>query len=219
MKFMAYLMSVSVSVLQIIFHKIFSCKNVFANNSKSTSGVKPFPVRCAGFAGLLINSLYRTRFMTTPTALQTLQKFRVIIGAVRQHSQELEAACGISGAQVWVLATIAETPEITVSQLSQSISVHVSTASNLLDKLDRAGLVERIRSDKDRRVVRLRLTDAGRDILSRAPRPLTGLVIDALNKMPEAARIRLDADLACLMEHLNRIDQTTANVPLTNLVR
>lgn len=157
--------------------------------------------------------------MNAPTVLQTLQKFRVIIGAVRQHSQELEAACGISGAQVWVLATIAETPDITVSQLSQAISVHVSTASNLLDKLDRAGLVERIRSNKDRRVVRLYLTEAGKDILSRAPGPLTGLVVDALNKMPEAARIRLDAELACLVEHLNQVDQSTANVPLTNLVR
>jgi hypothetical protein len=42
--------------------------------------------------------------MTTPTILETLQKFRIIIGAVRQHSRALETARGISGAQVWVLA-------------------------------------------------------------------------------------------------------------------
>jgi DNA-binding MarR family transcriptional regulator len=157
--------------------------------------------------------------MTSPSVLETLQKFRIIIGAVRQHSQALEAACGISGAQVWVLATIAETPDITVSRLSQAISVHVSTASNLLDKLARAGLVERIRGEVDRRVVHLRLTPAGSDILARAPRPLTGLMIDALKKMPEDARIRLDAELACLVQHLNQVDQGAANVPLSNLVR
>lgn len=157
--------------------------------------------------------------MPSPTALETLQKFRIIIGAVRQHSQALETACGISGAQIWVLATIADTPDITVSQLSQAISVHVSTASNLLDKLARAGLVERIRGEQDRRVVRLRLTQAGGEILARAPRPLTGLMIDALNKMPEAARIRLDAELAGLIEHLNLVDQRAANVPLSNLMR
>jgi DNA-binding MarR family transcriptional regulator len=157
--------------------------------------------------------------MSPPTALETLQKFRIIIGAVRQHSQALETACGISGAQVWVLATIADTPDITVSKLSQAISVHVSTASNLLDKLARAGLVERIRGEQDRRVVRLRLTQAGGEILARAPRPLTGLMIDALNKMPEASRIRLDAELAGLIEHLNLVDQRAANVPLSNLMR
>jgi len=157
--------------------------------------------------------------MTNPLVLETLQKFRIIIGAVRQHSQALEAACGISGAQVWVLANIADAPDITVSQLSQALSVHVSTASNLLDKLARAGLVERIRSEEDRRVVRLRLTEAGRDILARAPRPLTGLIVDALEKMPSDALTRLDSELSCLIGNLNLVDRNAANVPLSNLVR
>jgi hypothetical protein len=43
-------------------------------------------------------------------------------------------------------------------------------------------------------------------------------MIDALNKMPEDARIRLDAELACLVQHLNQVDQGAANVPLSNLV-
>lgn len=157
--------------------------------------------------------------MTTPTVLETLQKFRIIIGAVRQHSQALEASCGISGAQVWMLATIADAPDITVSQLSQALSVHVSTASNLLDKLARAGLVERLRGEEDRRVVRLRLTPAGTAIVARAPRPLTGLVIDALEKMPTDALLRLDTELSCLISHMNLVDQSAANVPLSNLVR
>jgi len=157
--------------------------------------------------------------MTTSPVLETLQKFRLIIGAVRQHSLELESACGISGAQVWMLASIENTPDITVSQLSQTLSVHISTASNLLDKLARAGLVERIRSEEDRRVVRLRLTDAGRDILARAPRPLTGLVVDALEKMPPDALARLNTELSSVIEHLNLIDEKAANVPLSNLVR
>jgi len=157
--------------------------------------------------------------MTNPLVLETLQKFRIIIGAVRQHSQALEAACGISGAQVWVLASIADAPDITVSQLSQALSVHVSTASNLLDKLARAGLVERIRSEEDRRVVRLRLTEAGSDILARAPRPLTGLIVDALEKMPSDALTRLDSELSCLIGNLNLVDRNAANVPLSNLVR
>jgi hypothetical protein len=37
--------------------------------------------------------------------------------------------------------------------------------------------------------------------------------------MPEDARIRLDAELACLVQHLNQVDQGAANVPLSNLVR
>jgi DNA-binding MarR family transcriptional regulator len=157
--------------------------------------------------------------MTTSLVIEALQKFRLIIGAVRQHSLELESVCGISGAQVWMLASIEKSPDIMVSQLSQMLSVHISTASNLLDKLARAGMVERIRSEEDRRVVRLRLTDAGRDVLARAPKPLTGLVVDALEKMPPDALARLNTELSNLIEHLNLVDQKAANIPLSNLVR
>lgn len=161
----------------------------------------------------------RSPAMTSPLVLETLQKFRIIVGAVRLHSRALEEACGISGAQVWMLATIADTPDITVSQLSQVLSVHVSTASNLLDKLARAGLVERLRGEEDRRVVRLRLTNAGKAIVARAPKPLTGQVINALEKLPEDALARLDAELGSLIQQMDLVDQNDANVPLSNLVR
>ena len=157
--------------------------------------------------------------MTTPLVRDTLEKFRLIVGAVRQHSRALEAACGISGAQVWMLASIAEEPDITVSRLSQTLSVHISTASNLLDKLARAGLVERLRGEEDRRVVRLRLNDAGRAIVERAPKPLTGLVFDALEKLPEDALARLNAELAGLVALMELEDQSAAGEPMSNLVR
>ncbi|MBI1284525.1 MAG: MarR family transcriptional regulator [Thiobacillus sp.] len=149
----------------------------------------------------------------------TVQKLRLIIGAVRQHSRALEEACGIGSAQVWMLATIADAPDITVSQLGKALSVHVSTASNLLDKLARAGLVERLRGDADRRVVRLRLTDKGCEIVARAPRPLTDLVVDALEKMPEDSLIRLDEELARLIEQMNLLDRNAADEALSSLVR
>lgn len=157
--------------------------------------------------------------MNSPLVLETLQKFRLIIGAVRQHSRALEAACGIGGTQVWMLATIADRPDITVSQLSQALSIHVSTASNLLDKLARAGLVERLRIEEDRRVVRLRVTDKGQAMVARAPRPLTGLIVDALEKLPEDSLVRLDEELARLVEQMHLLDQSAANEPLSNLVR
>lgn len=157
--------------------------------------------------------------MTSPIVIETLQKFRLIIGAVRQHSRALEAACGIGGAQVWMLATIADTPDITVSQLSQALSIHVSTASNLLDKLDRAGLVERLRGEEDRRVVRLRLTDKGKDIVARAPKPLTGLIVNALEKLPAESLLTLNEELGRLTQKMNLPDRSAASEPLTDQVR
>jgi DNA-binding MarR family transcriptional regulator len=201
------------------FHEINHSKILLHNNISSDSELAVTVWRTARASSLALPFLNPTYFMTTQLVLETVQKFRLIIGAVRQHSRALEAACGIGGAQVWMLATIADAPDITVTQLGKALSVHVSTASNLLDKLARAGLVERLRGEEDRRVVRLRLTDRGRDIVARAPRPLSGRLVDALERMPEDSLARLDKELAEFIKQMNLLDQSAANEPLSNLVR
>ena len=157
--------------------------------------------------------------MVNPLATETLKQFRIIISAVRQHFRALEDACGVSGAQVWILSAIAETPGITVSRLGETLSVHVSTVSNMLDKLAKGGLVERLRSEEDRRVVNLHLTDEGKSVLARAPQPLTGLVPHALENLPEPVLIRLNEDLALLIEQMQHVDHDNADKPLSVLVR
>lgn len=154
-----------------------------------------------------------------PLVLEALRKIRLIIGAVRQHARDLETSCGVSGAQVWMLATIAQREDITVSQLSQALSVHVSTASNLLDKMARTGLIRRDRVESDRRLVRLSLTEAGREVLARAPAPFSGLLTDALERMPEDSLRRLDEALGELLQHMKQVDPEAANEPLSNLMR
>jgi len=157
--------------------------------------------------------------MTNPLATETLKQLRIIISAVRQHFRALEEACGVSGAQIWILSAIAETPGITVSQLGKTLSVHVSTVSNMLDKLAKAGLVERLRREDDRRVVNLHLTAEGQAVLARAPQPLTGLVPHALENLPEPALVRLNEDLALLIQQMQYVDHGNADKPLSVLVR
>lgn len=152
-------------------------------------------------------------------AQQALIKMRIVIAALRQHFHAVEKACGVSGAQVWMLSAIEASPGITVTRLSQSLSVHVSTASTLLDKLDKAGLVERLRSARDRRVVQLRLTEAGRKVLRRAPQPLSGPVPHALERLPQSALARLNQELAALIREIQDVDADAAPTPLSTLVR
>jgi hypothetical protein len=48
---------------------------------------------------------------------------------------------------------------------------------------------------------------------------MTGLVFDALDKLPEDTLARLNADLASLIQHMDLEDQSAANELLSNLVR
>ncbi|MCS6785739.1 MAG: MarR family transcriptional regulator [Thiobacillaceae bacterium] len=155
--------------------------------------------------------------MSEALAAEALRQFRLIYGAVRKHSREMERACGVGGAQVWALAVLARSPGLRVTELAQRLSIHPSTASNLLDKLERAGYVRRSRQAQDQRVVELSLTEAGRALLARAPQPWSGVLTHALEQLPEASLQRLVADLREVTGRLQVADARAAGKPLTEL--
>lgn len=54
---------------------------------------------------------------------------------------------------------------VTMSNLAQGMSVPMSTATGVVDRLVKKGLLERDRSEEDRRVVTVSLTEDGRDMI------------------------------------------------------
>ena len=148
-------------------------------------------------------------------AHEALRQFRVIFSAVRQHFQAVEKACGVSGAQIWAMSALRQSPGMKVSELAQAMSIHTSTASNLLDKIERAGLVRRERKHADQRVVQLYLTENGEQALDKAPQPLTGMLTHALGQLSEDTLNRLNQDLATLIAHMGAVDYQAAQKPLS----
>jgi MarR family transcriptional regulator, organic hydroperoxide resistance regulator len=71
----------------------------------------------------------------------------------------------VSLSQFTVLQTVAEQGDATVGELSQAAGVATPTVTRMLGSLERDGIVERHRDDVDRRVVRIRLTPAGRGLM------------------------------------------------------
>jgi MarR family transcriptional regulator, organic hydroperoxide resistance regulator len=118
--------------------------------------------------------------------LEVLALFRIVFKSIRQHYGIVERRTGISGAQLWALAQIAEHPGITVGELARALAVHQSTASNLLRELEAAGLLNRKKVREDLRSVRLQATAKGHAVLKRAPRPLIGVLQQALSDLPSA---------------------------------
>jgi DNA-binding MarR family transcriptional regulator len=153
----------------------------------------------------------------SPAAREALRQFRVIFGAVRQHYQTVEKACGVSGAQIWAMAALRQSPGMKVSELAQALSIHTSTASNLLDKIEKSGLIRRERNASDQRVVRLYLTDAGEAALAHAPQPLTGILTHALEQMSDDALARLNLDLAALVGQMGAVNILDAQKPLSEI--
>lgn len=132
-----------------------------------------------------------------------IRQLRVIIRALQGHSRAVERACGISASQLWALWELQRTPGLNVSDLSRRLSVHASTTSNLLDKLEQQRLIERQRPEKDQRIVRLYVTDAGLALLDKAPAAPQGELNRALHSLPSGCLQELDECLGRLVEVMN----------------
>lgn len=147
----------------------------------------------------------------------TLRNFRVIFSSVRRHFHWIETQCGVSGAQLWAMGKLLETPGSKVSELARAMFVHQSTASNLLDKLESKGLIQKKRDTPDQRVVRLYLTEAGEEVVNRAPRPFEGILPNALQSLPSDALESLNASLIQLVEQMAVKDEKAGATPLSDI--
>lgn len=145
---------------------------------------------------------------------EALKRFRLIIRAAQQHSQWVESRCGITSAKLWIMAEIVANPGQRVGDIAAAMAVHQSTISNLLLKLEKKSLIRRERCKDDQRVVRLYPTEAGLELVASAPKPLRGLLQNALFELPEEMLVALTQNLDALIEAMHIRDREAALEPL-----
>lgn len=150
-------------------------------------------------------------------AAQVLKQFRVIFRSVKKHFQFVEKRCQISGSQLWALAQVAETPGIRVTELAERLSIHQSTASNLVDQLVQKKLIRKKRSTSDNRIVKLQVTEEGEAIIASAPKPLRGILPDALEQLPPETLAQLNRCLTELMQSMESRDEEASGIPLADI--
>ncbi|GLW05079.1 MarR family transcriptional regulator [Microtetraspora sp. NBRC 13810] len=67
-----------------------------------------------------------------------------------------------------VLLTFSKAGALPLSKIGERLMVHPTSVTNTVDRLERAGLVRRLRNPKDGRGVLAEITDEGRDLVRRA---------------------------------------------------
>ena len=149
--------------------------------------------------------------------MELLKQFRILLRSIKRHYQWVEDECGLSGAQVWAMAEIAGAPGIKVSDLARVLGVHLSTASNMLRRLEELALVRRMRIGEDHRVVQLKVSAKGARILQRAPRPLVGILQQALLELPQSRVDSLHSDLGEVIRLMKFTDTKAKATPLSDI--
>jgi MarR family transcriptional regulator, organic hydroperoxide resistance regulator len=83
--------------------------------------------------------------------------------AYRSLSDSLMDQIDMHRAQAMVLCRLFNQDGLTQSEIGEQLSVQGATVTNMLQRMEDAGLVARRRDDDDNRVVRVNLTEAGRE--------------------------------------------------------
>ena len=87
--------------------------------------------------------------------------FRVTIGAMKCAMSERLVRLGISMAQLHIIYTLQRNGVMTMSRLAEVLGVSLSNATGLIDRMEERGFIERTRVPEDRRIVLVRVTEAG----------------------------------------------------------
>jgi DNA-binding MarR family transcriptional regulator len=125
-------------------------------------------------------------------------ELRPILVRLGRELRKETAQLGVTGGQVTLLYLISQNPGIGVGELAEYERIATPTASGLVDRLERAKLVERLRSETDRRRVGLTITAAGRRKLVAVRARRTVWLTERLQRLAPAERASIETAIAPL---------------------
>ncbi|MGW5424046.1 MarR family winged helix-turn-helix transcriptional regulator [Streptomyces sp. NPDC003943] len=137
---------------------------------------------------------------TDPDGLLAEQLLRLTRRLHRLHKRYLEPV-GITPAQFRLLRTVAHYEEPPrMADLAARLEVVPRAVTSLVDGLEAAGRVRRVPDPTNRRVVRIELTDAGRDTLRELRSARRGAAEDILAPLTVEQRKVLGGLLSALVD-------------------
>ena len=129
------------------------------------------------------------------TALIALRR---ILRATELNSRLLASRTGLTTSQFIILQIVARDGKVLPSAVAKAAGLTQATVTSLVDKLERAELVNRRRDTEDRRRIWIEVTAAGRKALAASP--------DLLQDRFQAAFLKLaDWEQAMIIAALERV--------------
>ncbi|MHB8076556.1 MarR family winged helix-turn-helix transcriptional regulator [Desulfosporosinus fructosivorans] len=109
--------------------------------------------------------------------------------------------------------------EVIMSQISDYINAPLSTTTGLVNRLVKNGYLQRERSDEDRRIVAIRLTDKGKSMMTEVKESI-GSYLERINAVLSAEeRQALFQIFMKIMEALSRKDIVAEDSPAEQVIR
>ena len=121
----------------------------------------------------------------------------VLLRLARELRKETEQL-GITARQATLLWLVKRSPGLSLAELAAEEGISPPALSGHVDRLERAGLIERIRSSEDRRRVGLRLTEEGARLMRRVRARRTTWLADRLRTLEPTELEAIEAAIPAL---------------------
>lgn len=114
-----------------------------------------------------------------------LISLRKLMRAIDLHSRYLSKHFGLTGPQLLVLRELSQQDKVSPSKLATSISLSQATVTGITDRLEKRGLLTKRKSEVDRRRMVIQVTDAGQQLLEKAPPPIQESFLRRFDKLED----------------------------------
>ncbi|WP_430886005.1 MarR family winged helix-turn-helix transcriptional regulator [Fusibacter sp. JL216-2] len=93
------------------------------------------------------------------------ENFRWVCGKIKKKGREILSDFEITPPQFEALQHLIKEGDLTIGELSNKMYLACSTVTDLLDRMERNNLVVRVKDEKDRRIVRIKVLDKGHQLI------------------------------------------------------
>jgi DNA-binding MarR family transcriptional regulator len=135
---------------------------------------------------------------------------RRMLHRIYVNSKAMHKQYGLTGPQALVLRTLLDQGSVSAAVLADTMYVTSSNLTGILDRLEAKGLLERVRSEHDRRAIFLRLTEKGAQQAETVPDPIEDQLTRGLGRLPAGEVDAMRSGLERLVELLEELPADAA---------
>ncbi|WP_373892992.1 MarR family winged helix-turn-helix transcriptional regulator [Virgibacillus natechei] len=145
--------------------------------------------------------------VSTEAIVDVEKRLRYIAGIIKQNGRKILNNYPITSPQFVAIQWLMDEGDLTIGELSKRISLAFSTTTDLVDRMEKNQLVERVRDLNDRRVVRIHVLDKGKTIIREVIAKRQEYLGEVLDKFSDEQTKTLSGLLAFLYEEMKSVNE------------
>ncbi len=143
---------------------------------------------------------------------------RLILSSMAHAVEAQLADCELTNAQWLPVLKLHQGHASTVAELARACTMDAGAMTRLLDRLESKGLCKRMRSESDRRVVNIALTDTGREVAQGIPTVLCTVLNSHLSGLSAEEFATLKSLLQRMLPNIQAARADCTTTPLSHLL-